>query len=129
MRHATAPGTLDPPGARFDDCATQRNLDEQGRDEAYCVERVKEWTRRRNGPVIARLTQDCDAKRAAITANVLAKLNGRLTDDDKRYIEKAFHLLQNQFLHGPISALDEAAREGHGGPLLEALRKLFRLPE
>ncbi len=34
MRHATAPGTLDPPGARFDDCATQRNLDEQRRDEA-----------------------------------------------------------------------------------------------
>lgn len=34
IRHGTAPGTFDPPGARFDDCATQRNLDEQGRDEA-----------------------------------------------------------------------------------------------
>ena len=34
MRHATAPGTFDPPGMRFDDCTTQRNLDEQGRDEA-----------------------------------------------------------------------------------------------
>ena len=34
MRHATAPGTFDPPGARASDCATQRNLDEHGRDEA-----------------------------------------------------------------------------------------------
>jgi broad specificity phosphatase PhoE len=34
IRHATAPGTFDPPGMRLDDCATQRNLDEQGREEA-----------------------------------------------------------------------------------------------
>lgn len=34
IRHATAPGTGDPPGFRIDDCATQRNLDEAGRDEA-----------------------------------------------------------------------------------------------
>jgi len=37
MRHATAPGTFDPPGMRFDDCATQRNLDESGREEARRV--------------------------------------------------------------------------------------------
>ena len=34
FRHATAPGTFDPPGMRLDNCATQRNLDEQGREEA-----------------------------------------------------------------------------------------------
>jgi hypothetical protein len=34
MRHATAPGTFDPPGMRLDDCGSQRNLDEQGRDES-----------------------------------------------------------------------------------------------
>ena len=34
IRHAYAPGVFDPPGARPDDCATQRNLDAQGRDEA-----------------------------------------------------------------------------------------------
>ena len=90
---------------------------------------LKEWTRRRNGPVIARLTRDCDAKRQAIVGQLLIKLNGRLTDDEKRYLEKAFHLMQNQFLHGPISALEEAAREGQGGTMLDALRKLFRLPE
>jgi phosphohistidine phosphatase SixA len=34
IRHATAPGTYDPPGMRLDDCKTQRNLDDKGRDEA-----------------------------------------------------------------------------------------------
>lgn len=34
FRHTTAPGTFDPPGFRLDDCRTQRNLSEQGRDEA-----------------------------------------------------------------------------------------------
>jgi phosphohistidine phosphatase SixA len=34
FRHASAPGTFDPPGFRLDDCSTQRNLDETGRDQA-----------------------------------------------------------------------------------------------
>lgn len=85
---------------------------------------VKEWSHRRNGPVIARLTRDCDAKREAIVKDVLGKLNGRLTDEDRRYLEKAFHLLQNQLLHGPLSTLRE---ESHDTSLLESLRKLFRI--
>jgi glutamyl-tRNA reductase len=88
----------------------------------------KDWARRRNGPLIARLTQDCDAKRKAIVVQLMSKLNGKLTEEDRRYVEKAFHLLQNQILHGPISALDEAGQDS-GGHLLDALRKLFRLPE
>ena len=34
MRHASAPGTFDPEHFRLDDCATQRNLSDAGRDEA-----------------------------------------------------------------------------------------------
>jgi phosphohistidine phosphatase SixA len=34
FRHALAPGTGDPPGFRLDDCATQRNLSEEGRRQA-----------------------------------------------------------------------------------------------
>jgi phosphohistidine phosphatase SixA len=37
MRHGDAPGIGDPPGWRLDDCATQRNLGEQGRAEARAV--------------------------------------------------------------------------------------------
>lgn len=34
MRHALAPGTSDPAGFDVTDCATQRNLDERGREQA-----------------------------------------------------------------------------------------------
>lgn len=37
MRHATAPGTGDPPSFRLEDCATQRNLSPLGRSEAKAV--------------------------------------------------------------------------------------------
>jgi glutamyl-tRNA reductase len=94
---------------------------------------LKDWTRRRNGPVIARLTQDFEAKRQAILENLFARLNGKLTDSDRRYIEGAFRLLQNQILHGPITALTEETHEESsptgGHTLLDALRKLFRLEE
>ncbi|WP_342052037.1 MULTISPECIES: histidine phosphatase family protein [unclassified Cupriavidus] len=34
VRHASAPGLSDPPGFRLGDCATQRNLDAAGRQQA-----------------------------------------------------------------------------------------------
>jgi broad specificity phosphatase PhoE len=34
LRHSYAPGAFDPPDARLDDCATQRNLDDNGRAQA-----------------------------------------------------------------------------------------------
>ncbi len=49
MRHAsTEPGTGDPPGFRLDDCSTQRNLSEAGREEAR---RVGEALRARGVPI------------------------------------------------------------------------------
>ena len=45
FRHASAPGTGDPPGFRLDDCSTQRNLDAAGRDQAR---RLGERFRQRN---------------------------------------------------------------------------------
>jgi glutamyl-tRNA reductase len=90
---------------------------------------LNDWNRRKHGPVITRLTQDLEAKRIEIVAQLLAKLNGRLDEADRAQIEGAFRLLQSKFLHGPISAL---ADEPHGESrhtLLEAIRKLFRLEE
>jgi broad specificity phosphatase PhoE len=49
IRHtATEPGIGDPPGFRLDDCSTQRNLSERGRDEA---KRLGEAFRSRGIPV------------------------------------------------------------------------------
>jgi glutamyl-tRNA reductase len=95
---------------------------------------LKDWARRRNGPVIDRLTREFEAKRQEVVRNLFSRLNGKLSEEDRRYIEKAFSLLQNQFLHGPISALaEETHHEAPAGPgghtLLDALRKLFRLTE
>ena len=45
-------------------------------------------------------------------------------------IDKAFSRFQNQILHGPISALAEEVPgpEPARHTLLEAIRKMFRLP-
>lgn len=89
---------------------------------------LKEWSRRRLAPVIALLTKDFEQKRHAIVTDLFKHLNGRLSDADKEYIEGAFRLLQNRFLHGPISALAEEAHEEYPRhTLLDALLKLFRL--
>ena len=37
IRHAEAPGSGDPPHFRLDDCATQRNLSEEGRSQARAL--------------------------------------------------------------------------------------------
>jgi glutamyl-tRNA reductase len=94
---------------------------------------LRDWARQRNGPVIARLTQDCEAKRLEVEAELFARLGGRISAADRKLIEGAFRLLQNRFLHGPISALAEESHSpspaAAGHTLLDALRKLFRLSE
>lgn len=40
FRHANAPGFGDPPGFRLDDCRTQRNLDDTGREQARRIGRA-----------------------------------------------------------------------------------------
>jgi glutamyl-tRNA reductase len=94
---------------------------------------LADWARRRHGPVIARLSQDLQSKREGVVRKLLSKLNGKLTAADQEYIEGAFRLLQNKFLHGPITALIEEAERSSDSPsrhtLLDALRKLFSLKE
>ncbi len=88
-----------------------------------------DWNRRQHGPVIARLNREFAAKRQAIVEQLLRRLNGQLTDADRAYIEGAFRLLQNQFLHGPISVLTAEAQDSGRHTLLDALRKLFHLAD
>lgn len=94
---------------------------------------LQEWTRRRNGPVIKRLTQDFELKRQAVEGQLLTRLNGRLSEGEKKYIQGAFRLLQNQILHGPIRALAEESNRvqtlGARHTLHDAVCKLFQLQE
>jgi glutamyl-tRNA reductase len=91
----------------------------------------KDWARRRNGPVIEHLTRDWEQKRQEAIRHLFGRLNGKLTDADKEFIEGAFRRFQNQLLHGPISALSEETHTEGGGrhTLIDALRKLFRLTD
>jgi glutamyl-tRNA reductase len=88
---------------------------------------LSEWQRRKNGPIIAQLTQEFEAQRKKILSDLFAKYNGELSDDAKKHIEGAFKLWQNRILHGPISALAEETPEPSKHTLLEAMMKLFRL--
>lgn len=67
LRHALAPGTGDPAGFRLDDCSTQRNLSDEGRQQAR---EIGDAIRTSNLPVAQVLTsQWC---RARDTADLLA---------------------------------------------------------
>ena len=88
---------------------------------------VQDWNRRKDGPVIGKLTDEVDRLREAVLEPLLAKLNGKLTDADRAYIEGAFRLFQSRLLHGPIAALRDSGNEPHGVTLREALMKLFGL--
>jgi glutamyl-tRNA reductase len=99
--------------------------------EAIIAQEVKrfqsDWRRRKNGPIIAQLTQEVGKIATPILSDLRAKFNGKFTDEEWAYIEGAFKLLQNRLLHGPISALAEDMPEPSKHTLLEAMMKMFRL--
>jgi broad specificity phosphatase PhoE len=66
MRHSEAPGYADPPGFTLEDCATQRNLVDSGREHA----RRTGDALRRNGVTFARVLTSpwCRCKETALLA-------------------------------------------------------------
>ncbi|MCH9675304.1 MAG: histidine phosphatase family protein [Gammaproteobacteria bacterium] len=68
VRHALAPGNGDPPEFRLGECATQRNLDERGREQARAI---GHWLRA-NGVFAARVysSQWCRCRETAELMNV-----------------------------------------------------------
>ncbi len=58
LRHALAPGAGDPSGFVLDDCATQRNLSERGREQAR---RIGAFLRRYSGEAAVFSSQWCRA--------------------------------------------------------------------
>lgn len=87
---------------------------------------LKLWQKRQHAPVIARLTQELESRRQERVKQLMARLDGRLTDKDRALVEGEFRQQQNEFLHVVISALNESQEGGHHG-LLEAIRKFFGL--
>lgn len=86
LRHSYAPGGFDPPGARLDDCSTQRNLDESGRAQA---KRIGEAFRQHGidvGRVLSSPRCRClDTGRLAFgQAQAWDPLQGALNDQERR---------------------------------------------
>ncbi len=114
----------------------RQNLRERQQELPAAVEILKEETaafmaelnRRATGPVIHRLRQNWQQ----IKDDELRRLFNKLPDLDprsRREIEYAFHRLLNKLLHPPLESLRDHAQEGVPHGLLEALRKLFQLPD
>jgi broad specificity phosphatase PhoE len=86
LRHSYAPGGFDPPDARLDDCATQRNLDADGRAQAARIGAAF----RRNGVAVGRVLSSprcrcLDTGRLAFgRAEAWAPLQGALRDAERR---------------------------------------------
>jgi glutamyl-tRNA reductase len=77
-------------------------------------------------PVIKAFRGRLEEMRAAELERALRHL-GHLTPDDRARVEQFSHALLNKFLHQPTITLKEAAEQGRGYGLLEALRRLFGL--
>jgi glutamyl-tRNA reductase len=88
---------------------------------------AEDWSRRKSGPVIGQLHAEASKLRAEVVAPLMARLNGKLSPEERKAVEYAFQLYQNKLLHGPIAALQEASRQGEGPTLMEAIKKLSRL--
>ena len=67
MRHALAPGVGDPENFKLGDCSTQRNLSDEGRQDAR---EIGEWLKRRDIPIYRVETSMVSCKRdCRITRN------------------------------------------------------------
>lgn len=88
---------------------------------------LDDWRQRAHGPLITQLRVEVDKLRSEVSSQLHSKLNGKLTEEDRKAIDYHFQLFQGKILHGPIAALQEASREGKAGVFSEVIRKLFGL--
>jgi glutamyl-tRNA reductase len=77
-------------------------------------------------PVIKEFRGRLEQLRAAELERAMRQL-GHLAPEDRARVEQFSHALLSKFLHQPTVALKEAAEQGRGYGLLEALRRLFGL--
>ncbi|MGC1275952.1 MAG: glutamyl-tRNA reductase [Planctomycetaceae bacterium] len=89
---------------------------------------VHEIYHRATGPVIQRLRDEWHAIRQQEVDQLFAKLP-HLPDRDRLSIERTIERIVNKLLHPPLEVLKDEAKDGPPHGLLDALRRLFRLPE
>ena len=83
---------------------------------------------RATGPIIKRLRDEWHDVRVAEVDRLFAKLD-HLEADDRKKIEMTIERIINKLLHPPLETLKDEARTGTPHGLLDALKKLFHLPD
>jgi glutamyl-tRNA reductase len=77
-------------------------------------------------PTIVSLQEQLEEIRAGEVARTLRRL-GALTPEQREQIELMTKSLVNKIAHGPISELRRNAGQPEGGPVIEAIRRVFHL--
>jgi glutamyl-tRNA reductase len=89
---------------------------------------IAELTHRGSGPTILRLKQQADQLKADELGRLWNKL-GNVDCRSRQEIERAFDRLVNKLLHAPLESLRDEANQGSPHRLLDALRRLFQIPD
>ena len=90
---------------------------------------MQELERQATGPTIRRLRESAETVRDAELQRLFQKLEGEVADQYLKEIEHSFGRLVNKILHPPLASLKENSEHGDQARLLDALKRLFRLPE
>ena len=89
----------------------------------------RQWAARRTGPVIGALERDvADMITRELEDWLLPRL-GEVTAEQEARIRQFAHRVQRKFLHEPKTALRTHTENGHAPHMLDAIRKLFNLPD
>jgi len=90
-------------------------------DQTLARLRIEEIT-----PTIVSLQEQLEEIRAGEVARTLRRLQG-LTPEQRQQIEIMTKSIVNKIAHGPISELRRNAGQPEGGPVIDAIRKVFHL--
>ncbi len=77
-------------------------------------------------PTIRQLRERADDIRKAELQKTLSKLKD-LSEDDREAINRLTQAIVNKLLHGPSILLKQTEKNGSGSPVVEIVRKMFRL--
>jgi glutamyl-tRNA reductase len=79
-------------------------------------------------PTIISLQEQLEEIRAAEVSRALRRMPG-LTPEQQQHIELMSRSIVNKIAHGPISELRRNAGHPEGGPVIEAIRRVFHLQQ
>ncbi len=102
---------------------------EAGRAEALVAEEVASFRAWQASLDVVPAIQSLRAHAEGIRAAELAKLEGRLSDDERQTVESVTAQLVNKLLHLPTVRLKQAAAAADGGATVDVVRYLFGLEE